>query len=325
MAKIVLHLKAGDVSGELKGWHLALYREIRALCGAHGIPFECRARDADIRVGTRSLPDRRFDDGNLHIIDDRSLQAANVLNAGVAYFWEYWHLDAQGTKAFSSIGGRHYEPAAVSETRSRTFAANLRKRYRDKRRSKYDQPMDQRSFAQGALAVFFQGDYPVKSGASTWDDLEILEAVQAEAGDRPIVVKPHPHSSTKTDMYRLQKAAQMDTRITVTDANVHDILAASACTVSVNSTVALEGFLQGVPAILFGRADFHHVAACVDQETRFAAALDQALARQVDYDRYLAWYFLKNCLHLRSGRLHDRLFERFEGAGFPRSRLQRSP
>ena len=50
----------------------------------------------------------------------------------------------------------------------------------------------------------------------------------------------------------------------ISDANVHDILKACRATVSINSSVALEGFLHRKPAVLFGLADFHHFAGRVE-------------------------------------------------------------
>jgi hypothetical protein len=318
---ITLHLKHKDVSPRLEGWHLRLYRVIRDICVSHDITFEIRERDKDIRVPTRRVKDLRFQDGNLHIIDDRSVRAEGVLNAGVAYFWEFWHLDPVGTKAFSSIGLQQYDPNSVKPQRAKNFSDNLRKRYLSQRKSKYGQPSECSDFPPGAVAVFFQGDYPANSGATRFSDLDVLQAVQSGAGDRPIIVKPHPLASTSSDADIIANLARDDPRIVLSDGNVHDILAASALTASVNSTVALEGFMHGVPAVLFGTSDFHHIATTIKTPDSFAAALDAELHRDEDYDRFLAWYFLKHCLPLNSGKLEDMIWQRFENAGFPKARF----
>ena len=321
MPKIILHLKHADATPALNGWHLRLYRDIVALCRAEGISLEIRTRDPDIRVGTRQVRGRRYDDGNLHIIDDRSLRARGVLNAGVAYLWEFWHLDPVGTKAFSSIGQDIYDPGAVTEKRARTFARNLRRKYQEKRRSKYNQPEARRDLPSDAVSVFFQGRYPVNAGATTHSDIDVLIATQRAAGDRPIIVKPHPFSSDAIDVQAAEDLARGDERIILTDANVHDILAGSICTVSINSTVALEGYMHGVPAILCGTSDFHHVAMSATDLARLPTALDEAQTRETDYERYLAWYFLTKCIHINSGKLHETLWQRFGAAGFPRDRF----
>ncbi|MEP2639652.1 MULTISPECIES: hypothetical protein [Rhodobacterales] len=316
MSKIILHLKSGDASPELNGWHLRLYREIRELCADAGIVCEIQIRDKGLKVGIRSVNDKRFQDGNLHVIDDRSIEAKGVLNAGVAYFWEYWHLDLIGTKAFSSIGGEVYDPASVGPNRANIFFDNLTKRYLHKRRSKYGQPNDIQSIPTGAISVFFQGQYPAAAGATKFSDIEMLLAVQNQAGDRPIVVKPHPLVSDELGLQMMRELARNDERIHVTNANVHDILCKSIATVSVNSTVALEGFMHKVPAILFGKSDFHHFVTTVKSSDNFAHALKTELSRKSGFENYLAWYFLKHCLPLNSGRLHEKIWDRFDHAGF---------
>ncbi|MEL0436004.1 capsular polysaccharide export protein, LipB/KpsS family [Phycobacter sp. K97] len=321
MTKIVLHLKASDLQSGFSGWHLEFYQVLGALMEAHGIRVESRQRDGDIRIDTRTIRDSRFDDGNLHIIDDRSVRAPNVLNAGVAYFWRFWQLDPRGVKAFSSTGDTPYEPDQMPRRRAQSFFDNMHKRYVRSRKSKYDQPETSQQFPEGAISVFFQGDYPVTSGATSTTDIEMLRAVQSGAGDRRIIVKPHPLTSNVSDIAETLALAEADNRIIVTDANVHDILSASCATVSINSTVALEGFLHRKPAILFGRSDFHHLAGQVHDPQEFSRVLADELDRDEGYEQFLAWYFLKMCLPLSSARLEERIWQIFTQAGFPRARF----
>lgn len=321
MPRIVLHLKEDDLNRDLKGWHLRLYPILRSMAEVAGIGFDIRARDSDIKVGTRRVTDARFDDGNLHIIDDRSVMAANVLNAGVAYFWEFWHLDPSGVKAFSSIGSKPYTPADIPFAKAKPFFDMLRKRHVAQRRSKYAQPEAAETFPQGALAVFLQGTYPVQSGATDLSDLDMLRCVMDHAGDRAVIVKPHPLACTAADIAAVEGLARKDSRLIVTSANVHDVLSTSAATVSINSTVALEGFLHRVPALLMGRSDFHHFARTVGQPAQFGDVLAQELSRRGGYAQYLAWYFRRNCLPLHGADLEARIWQIYRAAGFPPARF----
>lgn len=316
MPKIILHLKPDDETlVSFKGRRLGLYHAIQSLGAKYDIAVEVRRRDSDIRVGTRTVPDDRFADGNLHIIDDRSVHAKNVLNAGVAYFWEYWHLDPQGVKAFSSIGDIRYDPRSLGSGRVAAFCDRLRSRYQDQRLSKYGQPTALENFPTGAVSVFMQGDYPVASGASQYGDFDIIDAVLLGAGDRPIIIKPHPLATDALDISRLHKLAMHDNRLIITSANVQDILRSSCATVSANSTVALEGFLCGVPALLFGKSDFHHFAGTVKRPKAFAKVLARELPRE-GFDAYIAWYFIRNTLRIHSEDIEDQIWQKFEAAGF---------
>lgn len=318
---IILHLKSPDIGRDLRGRHLSLYRLIRDIAAEHGITCVEQRRDADLTIGARRVGDDRFDDGNLHIVDDRSINAPNVLNAAEAYLPDFWHLDPVGTKAFSSIAGLSYRPGAVDRDRAARFHKTLWDRYVAPRKSRNDQPETVTTVPNNTLAVFCQGDYPIKSGATLVTDLRMVDIVCAHSGDRPIYVKPHPVSSTPEDIAALHAVAARESRVTVGDANIHDLLADAACTVSINSTVALEGFIHGTPAILLGQSDFHHVAGRVRTSDDFATQLDAQLAARTDYVPFLAWYFLKHCLGLRGRNPQDRIWQKFAQVGFPLQRF----
>lgn len=319
MAKIILHLPEDDVTEALAGRHLRLYRVIRDMAQVEGIALQIRPRARDLTPATRLPPDDRFNDGNLHIVDDRSVQAEGVLNCAVAYFWEFWHLDPKGTKAFSSIGDLPYDARAMPYARAVRFFDGQRAKLVEARKSKYGQKAEVSKLPEGALAVFFQGHFPLRQGATRFDDLAMLEVVRQYAGNRPIVVKPHPLVNDPFTLASVQ--ALRDDRLIITDANVHDILARCAATVSINSTVALEGYLHRKPAILFGRSDFHHIAGRVDRPEDFPEVLTAQLGRNGGFAQYLAWYFLRHCLRLGSPGLQDALWSRFAAAGFPKERF----
>ncbi|MDD7969923.1 hypothetical protein [Roseinatronobacter alkalisoli] len=324
MPGIVLHLKERDLAADLQGWHMRLYNLIRQIAQRNDVLVHLRRRDPDIHVGTRSIDDNRFADGCLHILDDRSVRAGNVLNAGVAYFWEFWHLDPAGVKAFSSAGETAYIPSPAADDTTRCIATRLRARYVAQRKSRYDQHAPATCLPEGVVAVFFQGQYPRASGATPFTDFDMLIAALRNANGRPVVVKPHPLSSSRIDNLRLQalQLALGRKRLIVTQAHVHDILDAAVVTVSMNSTVALEGFLKSVPAILLGKTDFHHLAGKVEDMRDFGSILRQELDRSADYDRYLNWYFETHCLDLEAPNLESQIWARFAAAGFPQERLK---
>ncbi|MEC7257844.1 MAG: hypothetical protein VXW58_08480 [Pseudomonadota bacterium] len=315
--RIILHLKAAHLLRDFSVPFLRLYGVIEGL----GPPVERRQRDGDIRVGTHAVSDGRFDDGNLHIIDDRSVVAGNVLNAGLAYFRGYWHLDPRGTRHRSSIGVLRYDESAVRYRLARDVFQRLRQQYVVPRKSRYPQPDRVEVVEPGVIAVFFQGRYPIDSGATDYDDFAMLRAVLDGAKGRRVVVKPHPNASTPGDLAQLNDLARDHPDLLISHANVHDILSTACATVSINSTVALEGYLHRTPAILFGASDFHHIAETVTDAADFAPALARATGRRGGYAQYLAWYFRDNCLSPDAPDAPARIWARFAEAGFPPERF----
>lgn len=306
---------------ELSLGFLALYGRITAMLAAAGIGTEIRALDPDITSGTRSTGDRRFEDGNLHILNSRNVHMPNVLNGATAYLPGYWHLDPHGTRCYSSIGARTYREDMVPFRSAKTFYAQLQSEWKDERRSRYTQPAQRRALPDGAVSVFFQGRHPKKIGATSFSDIAILRDVLRGGGDRPVLVKPHPRVTDVGTLIELSELMEQDSRITITDANIHDVLAASCATVSVNSAVAIEGFLHRTPAILYGTSDFHHHAETVTAPGQFAAALARAVQRKGGYAQYMTWYFRRNCLRIGAADLEARIWEIFAAAGFPPARF----
>lgn len=321
MSKVILHLRSQHAELELSRSFLALYGHITQMLSAQGIVVERRTLDHDIKDFTRHTGDARFDDGNLHILDDRHVQMPNVLNGAPAYLKGFWHLDPNGVRCFSSIGAKPYRPDMVPFRYARKFYGRLQAGLKDQRRSRYNQSRTQTALPKGAVSVFFQGGFPKRVGATAFSDIEMLEDVLEGVGDRPVLVKPHPNVVDVATMMELSEIVARDSRVVVTDANIHDMFAASCATVSANSAVSIEGFLHRTPAILYAQADFHHFAESITGPGQFAAALARAQQRQGGYAQYMTWYFRNQCLEIGGANLDQRIWEIFTAAGFPPDRF----
>ena len=322
MPKVVFHLKPNQVDKPLTVGHLELYGVISKMLQQLGSASERRVRDADIRIGTRSVMDGRFNDGNLHIIDDRHVRMDNVLNGARTYFEGYWHLDPEGTRFFSSIGQQEYRANMIPYKYARRFYQGLNRQFKEQRRSKYQQCKKQEDLPVGAVSVFLQGSYPRSAGATQWTDAEMLEDVLDGAGERPVLVKLHPRVVDLKTNTRILELAGQNRRVHLTEANIHDILAVSCASVSINSAVGIEGFLHRTPAILYGVSDFHHMAETIHAPGEFAGALERAQERTGGYAQYLTWYCRRQCLEIAAEDLEERIWQIFTRAGFPRERFK---
>lgn len=321
LPKVILHLRPQHAELELSRNFLALYGHITRMLTVQGIVVQRRTLDHDIKDYIRDTEDARFNDGNLHILDDRHVQMANVLNGAPAYLKGFWHLDPQGVRCFSSIGNKSFRPDMVPYRYARKFYGRLQSDLKEQRRSRYNQTRSLAALPEGAVSVFFQGGFPKRVGATGFSDVEMLQDVLQGAGDRPVLVKPHPNVADVATMMELSDIAAGDHRVHVTDANIHDMFAASCATVSANSAVSIEGFLHRTPAILYAQADFHHFAETITGPGQFAAALERAQQRQGGYAQYMTWYFRRHCLEISAANLDQRIWEIFTAAGFPPERF----
>ena len=309
-ARVVLHLPEYMLARLAAGKPL-LYSRIRDCLVARG-------GAVDLVTGFDKAG--RREDGNLHIVENGAGQRPGVLNAATAYLDGFFHVDPVGIQAASRIGGLVYDPAAVDGVAAAAYLAALQQRFLMPRHSRYKQERAVRAIPKGALAVFLQGPAPQRNGQAYCSFETMLEAVCAGADGRPVVVKPHPlKPELGAEIIAKVRAKGFDP--IATDANVHDILAACSATVSINSATALEGFLHGKPAVLFGKSDYAALVQTAQTADAFAAALARALADPPDYARALYWYFGLNCLDITADSFDARLLAIFAEAGFDAARL----
>lgn len=313
-AKVVLHVQEAEAEALRAGTSSSLYARIaQVILGRGGM----------VLIAKRFPP--REPDGDLHIVDNGLRPRPDTLMTATAYLEDYWHLDPAGVLAESSIGRAPFRSRAQPRAEAYRFLASLRARYARARRTRYARRQRGKvgDLPKGAIAVFLQGPAPYRRGDAFMTAEAMLRTVIAGAGGRPVVVKPHPlqRREGRALIERL-RAEGLDFH--VTEANVHDVLARAAVTVSVNSACAVEGFVQRVPAILFGRADFARIAETVRRPEDFVPALARALGGRRPYAAFLYWYF-GQCLWLDDPDLDDKILARFAAAGFDAARLGLTP
>jgi hypothetical protein len=228
--------------------------------------------------------------GHFDFVHNGRVPRRHALNLGVAYLSGYFYVDPKGVNFESTIADQVFVPSRVPVERATAFFADLRKTWVEGRRSRHPQPEGRQDFGQGHLAIFLQ-DWSDPVERAQWMDSETMVRTVVEgAGGRRVVVKPHPRYKGRETRAILKYLRGCGADVEVTDGNVHDILQGSAATVSISSSLALEGMLHRVPAILFGRMDLHHCATTVTRPEDWPAALEAALGTDWPFERYLLWF-----------------------------------
>jgi hypothetical protein len=312
-ARVVLHMPDRFIAGFAKGKPPLLYGRIVQTLAARGAT-------ADFAPDLPSDQARKLQDGNLHVLENGRVQAEGWLNSATAYLEGFFHVDPQGVQAASSIAARPYNPAQIDAAEAVDFMQMLTKRFTDARHSRYKQRREVSVLPKGAIAVFLQGPAPIRQGQAYCSFEDMLRTVALNAQGRPVLVKPHP-LKPELGAELIAKVQAEGHALTPTEANVHDILAACALTVSINSATALEGFLHQKPAVIFGRSDFHALVETATSAQDFPRAMAAALNTPRDDARALCWYFKRNCLDIHAEDFDARLLAIFAKAGFDAARL----
>lgn len=262
------------------------------------------------------LPDEVDRLSGFHVVDHGTHRHPRVLNTAVAYVYPFWHLDPLGVRSFSSIGDKTFDPALI-HPEATAFVARLRRRLVGARKSRYPQPEAVTRLPAGSIAVILQSEGHRMVGETCHLGLrEMVRALLARSDPSPLLVKPHPRDTDPATRAWLLRLARRDSRLRVTDANIHDILSAARAVVTINSAVGLEAMLHRKPVVLCGKADFHHCAVTVTRPKDLDGGIETALGAIWQHDRYLHWYFAGQCLNAGSPGLVEAALARIAATGF---------
>lgn len=310
-AEVVFHLATPDLAPYRDHQGRNFYPKVHDLLQARGASVRLEQRQ-DQQMEGRVLPP----DGHLHIVETGWCSGPGWMSAATAYLAGFWHLSDVGVLANSPAQFDRFDASKVPLAAAQAFAADLRARFSDRRQSRYRQHRRApETLPAGAIAVFLQGPGVYRRKQAHVSALAMLSVVANHAQGRPVVVKAHPLAQAfcaKT----IAKARAAGCNLIETEANVHDILSRAAVSVSVNSAAAIEGFLHGVPAVLFGQSDFGTLVETVGRAEDYPQALTRALGGQGDYDRMLYWYFDRHALWTESPKFEARLLATLANAGF---------
>ncbi len=304
MSKIVFHVPRSWL-GPLGGGLMPFYTRLTE--GLTALDVSCEVIDLDRET---VMAEVEADDA-FHVINHGRFEHPRVLNAGVAYIYPFWNVDPKGIRAFSSIASQSFNPAQIETEEARAFFRKLKARLVGARTSRYEQPEEEADLPDGGTAVFLQSEAHRSVGETMWiNRWDMLKGVlDADLG--PVVVKPHPRDTDRKTRARLKKMAG----VTVSDGNIHDIIAASDRVVTINSAVGIEAYLHRKPVILCGQADFAHIADEAHDPAELVDLLRAEPARRA-YDKYIWWYFAHQCLSTTEPHLARRFIDRVRAAGF---------
>ena len=267
------------------------------------VSFEVEVLDRD------ALPERVARDDAIHVVHHGRYAHPRVRNADVAYIYPFWNFDAQGIRAFSSIGRAEFPQGDIDPEVARPFFRRLRKRMLGRRTSRYAQPEAITDVGAMKAAVFLQSEGHRVVGETCYlDRWQMLDSV-CSAVDGPVVVKPHPRDNDPATAEGLRERIARFPHLRVSEGNIHDLIAAAERVITINSAVGIEAYLHRKPVVLCGQSDFHHIADVAQSESDLAAIVTGRL-RKRSFDKFIWWYFADQCLSSVDGDLADRVMLR---------------
>lgn len=199
------------------------------------------------------------------------------------YFYPFWNIEQTGKRWEWPVSKARFDAASVPSEKTKGFVRHWR-------RERFENATDTTS-QEGFVYVPLQGRLLSHRSFQFCSPIEMVEYLLEHDRSRNIVATLHPKETysdeEKAALLHLEKK---HARLTIGDQGMVSLLQRCDYVATQNSAVALSGFFFRKPAILFGRINFHHIAANV-HDLGPEKAIAQVTELNPDYDAYLFWFF----------------------------------
>ena len=205
----------------------------------------------------------------------------NMLTLRRAYFWPYWRMEKSADRWEFEVAATKFDPNALAYEPAERFARALCKG----RFGEIDPTPGTRM-----IYVPLQGRLTTHRKFQAASPIQMLEDVLTRAEGRQVVATLHPNETyTKAETTSLERLLARFPMLDVRTEGPETFLPVCDFVVTQNSSAALMGFLLNKPAVLYGKTDFHHIAANVwDQGVD--GAFDVVASIEPDFAKFMTWF-----------------------------------
>ncbi|MEM7056763.1 MAG: hypothetical protein AAF557_04190 [Pseudomonadota bacterium] len=246
----------------------------------------------------------------------RPRREPGVLHVAKGYIDGYWYVDPMGHREDSGIGAKTFDAKAQDPEISNQFFKQIRRQNVHKGHSQREQTArGGADVIEGAIAIMLQRMVPGEAPKDAiCTEAEMIRAIVAVRGDRPVMIKFHPFGATDDVKTAVAEAVNPAEGVHLVDANVHDILDAAAMVCTQTSGVGFEAFLHRTPTLLFAGADYHHAAIPVGSLDELPDLIARAADQKFPYPKYVHWFLEQNLFRPNAEDFHDRIRPIIEAA-----------
>ena len=217
---------------------------------------------------------------------------ARALTMRRAYYYPFWRIEASAKRWEWQVAKAEFEPGDIDPDLASAFFAYWQNRlFGDAPSAASD---------QGYIYIPLQGRLLERRSFQTVSPIEMIKTTLAAAPDRVIRVTLHPkeqYSRAETDA--LDTLTEDQPRITRSSRSAEALVKDCAYVVTQNSSAAVIGYFHCKPAVLFGKIDFHHIAANV-HDLGVAEAFMRVRAMRPPFAKYLFWFL--QTMSINAGR-----------------------
>ncbi len=247
------------------------------------------AADFSVKVVSDSLSEKlkaKTRSGYSIVLMDEPIDALG-LTIRLTYFYPFWHIEKYHERWLWPVAHAPFQGAECPEEEVKRFTSFWRNKIFGKTVPRRD----------GFVYIPLQGKLNRHRSFQYCSPIEMIEHVLAQDPDRQIIATLHP-KETYTDAERdaLTQLTARHSRFRVEAGSSKLFLPRCDYVVTQNSAVALSGYFLHKPAVLFGKIDFHHIAANVF-DLGVEHAMKGAAQMAPDFDSYLWWFLQKMAIN----------------------------
>jgi hypothetical protein len=200
-----------------------------------------------------------------------------------AYHYPFWRIETSATRWQWEVATASFDASAVDSDQADEFL--------DYWQARLFGEAPRAAKNQGYIYMPLQGRLMQRRSFQAASPIDMIKATLAAAPDREIHVTLHPteaYSQVETDA--LAVVIKDHPRVVLSSRSSAELVRDCAYAVTQNSSAAMTGYFHCKPAVLFGRIDFHHIAANV-HDIGAAQAFGRVHDMLPPFAKYLYWYF----------------------------------
>lgn len=225
-----------------------------------------------------------------------------------SYAYPFWSIETSEKRWEFDVARATFDAALVDNGDARKFARFWRKRLTG------DWP-DVAN--RGHVYVPLQGRLLEQRSFQAASPIEMIKAVLEHEPDRAIAAGLHPKERySAKEINALERLEQKHPRFSVQLGGMERLLPGCDYVVTQNSGAGFMGYFLAKPLVLFGRIDFHHIAARVDR-LGVEGALRTVRDGAPEFDAYLWWFWQKMAINAGRQEAKEKIAARLRGFGWP--------
>lgn len=224
-----------------------------------------------------------------------------------AYYYPFWSIELSEKRWEFDVALEDFHAASVPGEEAKQFVARWRRKWFEGWEAE----------ERGHVYVPLQGRLLEKRSFQDCAPLEMIRDVLAFEPKRRVIAALHPKESySDAEIAALEALSEGHRRLKVEVGEMERLLPGCKYVVTQNSSAGFAGYFWRKPLVLFGRIDFHHIAAKT-WESEPAAAIGMATDMTPDYDAYLYWFLQIQAINAGRPEAEEKIATRLRGFGWP--------